>query len=755
MSLEIKPLLNLNKQALLALEKGNFSEFVKKIATIGEIIQKKLKIKKYRNNKTLECKLLNLDLKIETAINNKHKLGYQAFENAWRDKSLARLKKIKFTHDTGVKDNTRVKAEPDSCLLLWEESCYKIIPVSSEGEKLSAIDISKMDDVSEIIRKLPKELANKMPDLYTIEEKELVSGLKKALKCENYKDLDQTSLAAKSALDKETRRRIKLGLEAFKIINKNDFKPLIKQASQAEAYITNQGVALGYYSAKPSFKERMSFRANTYAVVKSSKQDLQVWFYKDKLSWPVDITSQVIPGKQECDKEDLAAEIYCHYLDKQAYKAIRTFKTTRQKITIAIGSIIAALTAFTYGTLEFGMAMLSFFVAMDVVWSNLWLALVGVLLIAGTVLLPIPSTWTSWKVFSTYLPEFFNKIQSEYNEINSKTKKTLFWGLSLFAFATGLAAGGLAYTSTIALPDLLGLGAIGAIFPPVGIFLAAVVAICQTCMLLRNFCSILRKQNSWKAFIKPFFKVNEALKDAKVSTGRKAITWGIVGGLIVLSVLGLAMSCFTSTRSVGKFFIDQLNTSPAKALAWGIAISGVGSFLSRLYFTLDAAINSGVIVCKRLIKNNLPALSRFKKFAITTDTVQAGGFYAQSAQSMLSQSRQTPQELSHDINFLFLSGMSTISRATLTIVAFLVASARYFAINTNHADEPEDPHKEAREQAASQRIKNIKNNYENNKSLLFLGTNKGNENSYPTPTKIITESMEGSVIKDVLSPSLM
>lgn len=629
-------LLGLYRKALLRLNKSNFSAFMKNLVNMGEIIQKELAIESYHaaGREAFEQALQGQALTDNSRIIYSEKLNLDVFENAWRDKSLARLGKIKFAY------HEYEKPEPNSCLLLWQEGRYKkIIPVNGQGQSLPAIEINKMDEVYAVVSKLTKELVDKTSEQYTIEENELISTLKRVLKQENRQDLDQTSLSAKSILCKQTRHRAKLGLECFKFI----------------------------------------FQQNT--------------IFKE----PEKLNEKISPPSFQ-------------HLDEQACKAIRDFKTSNEKITTGIGVALAALTAFTYGTLEFGMAMIGFYVALGVIWSNFWLALVGTLLITCAALLPIPSTWTNWKVFSTYLPEFLNKIRSEYNEINTKLKKALFWGLSLFAFATGLAAGGLAYTSAIALPALLNLGAISVIFPPLGIFLGAAVVVSQTCMLLRNFCKILRKQDSWKAFIKPFQKVDEALKQNKLSIGRKIITWVIVGGLVIFSVLGLAMSCFTSTRSIGKFFIDQFNATPERALAWGVAISGVGSFLSRVYFTLDAAISSGVIIFKRLASNyftgltKLPSLPFEKKAAIATDTLQAGGFYAQS---VLAQSQQTSQELSRDIN-LHLSGLPATTTGLLATGAFLVTSVRYFAINIKHTDEPEDPNMQVREQAANHRVESAK-----------------------------------------------
>ncbi|HVY53034.1 MAG TPA: hypothetical protein VHA13_00760, partial [Gammaproteobacteria bacterium] len=53
-----------------------------------------------------------------------------------------------------------------------------------------------------------------------------------------------------------------------------------------------------------------------------------------------------------------------------------------------------------------------------------------------------------------------------------------------------------------------------------------------------------------------------------------------------------------------KFFIDQIQLAPQRALALGIFISGVSSFLSRVYFTFDSAVTAGQILCKRLLKPN-------------------------------------------------------------------------------------------------------------------------------------------------------
>lgn len=429
-------------------------------------------------------------------------------------------------------------------------------------------------------------------------------------------------IKAKAGMDKKTRRQLKLGIQALDwLLNQK-----IPTSATEELHVTfheelptkqPKSTVSQYWIIPPqaSREGHLYFcqKGQTQAQL-IQDQTLQTMLQNDQLLWQMQFQAEhqhsEFSGKfktriaQEfADKIRAAVFAYhCRQLDKKAYQAIAHYRTWRQQLSKMIGSFLAAIAAFTYGAVTVVATLFGFFVAAHIVWTNPWMALAGGLLLAATVILPFPSTWLNWKVFSAYTPEFYNKIVTEYQAIPSNKKKALFWLLSLLALATGIAGGGLAYTATIALPALFGLGAVSAIFPPLGILFAAAIMVTQTCSLIRNFAALLRKKDSWQAFKEPFFKVNKILQQTNASRGRRFFTWMVVIGLTFLAALGLVMSCFTSTRSVGKLFIDQFKLAPARAVILGAMISGVSAFLSRMYFTLDSAISSGVIICQRLLK---------------------------------------------------------------------------------------------------------------------------------------------------------
>ncbi len=471
----------------------------------------------------------------------------------------------------------------------------------------------------------------------------------------------QKNLKAKAPLRKDIRHRLKLGMEAFKLL-----------------------------CVGGELEENTSSLQQTV----------------DRRSPAEESTSSL--NLQRVDQISEVEEKQFRKLDAAAQKAIRNYKTWRQKIKRVVEYTLAALTAFAYGTVEMVATMLGFFAAAGIVWTNPWLALLGVLLLAGAIIFPIPSTWTNWKIFSTYLPAFFDKIGDEYQEINSPKKKALFWLLSIFAFATGIAAGGLAYTATIALPAMMGLGTISLIFPPLGLILAAAITLTQTFTLLRNFAGILRKKDSWQALKEPFLEVKRFLNENQASWGRRLIIWSMVLGLALIALVGLAMSCFTSTRAVGKLFIDQFHTAPQKALICGIVISAVCSFFSRIYLTLSSTLASAIDFSKRLFKGEPSATTRephpipLKKImAILIDSVLAGLFYAWS---MISLCKKTPADLQQDID-LHLGGMSASSTTALATVAGLTSFVRNSAVSFDHAAKPENIEEEARQQYAAERVK--------------------------------------------------
>lgn len=725
-------------QAIDFLEKNNFEGFLQQLGHLGTWLQKGHPFPRR-----------------SFSLTPQQTLAFQIVQNAWHDQHLARIKHL----DIVSACDNKTPALPNSCLLLRlpEEPYWKIIPVNASGEKLDPLDLAAMDDVMELTQKLPVRLIDLDPQEYSQEEQALVSRLKRALKRANPATLAQNHLSAKAALSKASRHRLKLGLDAFK----SSCRPTKDLALSEEP---PPGLHLVILDQEPCEASWNNFEPNTYVVLRPRKgQKGRIWFYRSAHSKKQELRKKPFPALLSEEQlflmpEDEAFQkkrqhafddkikncllaYHCHQLDEQAQNAIRHYKTRWEKIIRGFEYSLAALTAFVYGAVEMTATMVGFFVAAGIVWTNPWLAILGGLLIAGAVIFPFPSTWANWKVFATYLPDFFDKIGAEYREINSKAKKGFFWLLALLALATGIASGGLAYTATIALPAMLGLSTIGFIFPPLGVIFASAILLTQTFSLLRNFTTLLRKENSWKSFLKPFQEVKKFLHDHHASRSRQLITWIMIGGLTLLALVGLMMSCFTSTRSVGKLFIDQLRLAPQKALACGIAIGAVSSFFSRVYLTVSSALSSAVTVCKQLFSNNASAkaktdkprnslsLSLKKWAAILIDSTLGAAFYAWS---IVSLNQRTATELEHDID-LHLSNLSPGSTAALATGAFLTSKARYVTLYLHHAMKPDNPYEAVTQTAADQRLKkNLAFYRENNPHSLFVQTKetKGEEQHY-------------------------
>lgn len=668
------------KQALASLEENKLGDFLEHMAALGKRLQLNPKLPHYKDNAAeLKTQLDLLSSDSVPTLHPRQALTFEALQNAWQDRGLARMSGFEFVESLDARGTPKVC----QILSLQEPPYWLLIPVNERGEKQAALhfedlkDAPGFDDVEELLEQ--KRLKKPVKDFDL--------RLTRALRRVNLATLDQRNFRAKADLSKDSRHRIKLGMEAFKL-------HFLKQEDKAE-----DELQFKMFDNPPTAREISACQPNTYLVLRPrSGQKARVWFIdgrskkrelkknylqkwydhqgyhfnKSLEQWFQDkhflfqvlfnaetadqklevntpnghafflkekshenirltflreeekqsvyhrkLALQDIQAKQKNDekfflREKLDEDIrlfllneHFRRLDAKAAAAIRRYKTRTQKVLSVFESAIALLAAISYGGVSLIATLVGFFVAAGVVWTSPGLAIAGVLLLAAAIVLPIPATWTNWKLFSTYLPSFFNKIGTEYREINSPKKKALFWGLSLFAIATGIATGALTYTATLAIPVMLGLGAgLSCIFPPLAIAFAAAVMISQTVTFVRNFCDILRKENSWKTFKKPFVDVRRFLRDSNASGGRQAATWAMVGFLCLFTALGLVMSCFTSTRSVGKFFIDQFMMTPDRAVYLGIAISAISSFLSRIYFTLSSAFKFSQQASKRMFRSD-------------------------------------------------------------------------------------------------------------------------------------------------------
>ncbi len=722
-------------QALALLEENDFESFLKQMGHLGKWVQTKLGLSSYKGQEeSFETALSETLASSFPPLKPEQKLAFEILQNAWQDRSLAKVKHLYFVEDCDL--NTL--GEPNSCFFsrLNEKPYWQVVPVDANGEKQKPLDLSDLEDIEELAQKIPIDFINLLPKDYSPQQQALIARLKLALKRAALETLDQSELRAKAKLSKALRHQLKLGMETFKWF----CLPTANQVLAEEKI--GPALNLEILDQEPAQEELARFGPNTYVVLRPQEgRDGRVFFYashkkKQKISnkalqqllstnnltfWMMENETFKARARQNFEekiKKNLL-EFHCRQLDAKAQRAIQEYKTFRQKIIRGLEYSLAALTAFVYGTVEMTATMVGFFVTAGIVWTNPWLAIVGALLLAGAVIFPVPSTWANWKIFSTYLPDFFDKIGVEYREINSKRKKGLFWGLALLALATGIASGGLAYTATIALPLMLGLGSLSFIFPPLGVIFAAAIALTQTFSLIRNFTTILRKENSWRSFIKPFQDVKKFLHEDGASRSKRLLTWTLICGLTLLAVLGLAMSCFTSTRSVGKLFIDQFKMAPQKALAFGIAISAVSSFLSRIYMTVSAALSSAIALSRQaLVKGPKSIRLSCKKWAaIIIDSLLGAAFYAWS---IIHLSQKTPQELEQDVD-LHISDLGTASTTALATGAFITTKVRYLTLYLKHAGGPEDVSTAARKKASDQRVgKNVMFFHQDNPQSSFV-----------------------------------
>jgi hypothetical protein len=385
-------------------------------------------------------------------------------------------------------------------------------------------------------------------------------------------------------------------------------------------------------------------------------------------------------------------------LVNEAHTVLANRQTPAQAAISVGGRFLAFMTAFAFGIVETGTAILALFYASAITWS---LSSIPIVLFAGVV--SGAATWVNWNNFKEDVPAtlqlFFGKDSwfdglTTYNDKGVKQtlsmrKIAILALLSFAALVTGIAIGALGYTSTLQVAELLkitGPKALAA-FGYAGSALGAMVAVTMTAWLVTGFAALLKNNDSTAAFMKPFKEVQDMLNDLDKTQGysmtRRIVAYSIMAALSVIALAGLAVSAYSCTQSVSKFCLDQFKASPERALAAGIAIGGIGASAARFYKTFSSAVLAGVNASKKIFlskddKKLPPKLSWSAIAAVLFESGTAGSFFAQS----------------------------WIGKGFSGIVAFsagLLASGRSFVIDMAHLDHS-NPNKAIIDRATNARV---------------------------------------------------
>lgn len=501
-------------------------------------------------------------------------------------------------------------------------------------------------------------------------------------------------LAANAQMSDERKGKVIQGLKIFKqmtIAKQNDeVKNYVKSQEQAtinSLYQREQAkLKADQQNALAEERKNMRVHKRMWASAKNYFANLQesaaAYFNKQE-----EINHKLAKTRTEIElaRETIALQ------DAKAFQAIKAYETRSQKARRYLAQFIAAGVSFAFGAVETGVAV--------VLMLSSWPAW-GIYLLATP--LAIISTWINWRNFKPYVPALFKDISGQNKFFDGLTtyrdEKGVMqeltparkYGLAVFAvFAalpTGIAIGALGYTSTLAIPTLPWIGGlvagVSSIFPPIAIGLAAIVTIAIICMSVKTFSRLLQNKDFTSAVKKPFQEVGNIFadktdKDGNVIKGpgspaAKRIAYVVTGLFAVIALVGLGMACFTTTRSIGRFLIDQFNTAPAVAAKVGIAICAGPAFVSRIWSTFQWIWSASATILKRIYPNKDEKGEKAGVGKVGLAVLEAGMegvFYGQGLQS---------------------GGTST----ALVAAAATTTSIRTLGGNAAHIDDPEDNPKE-------------------------------------------------------------
>lgn len=307
--------------------------------------------------------------------------------------------------------------------------------------------------------------------------------------------------------------------------------------------------------------------------------------------------------------------------DDKIVTAIKNHETARQKRVRYVGLFLTVVTSVAFGLIETGVA--AFFLGVGAYTALFaaptFLAFIGIA--AGAFALGTIATYVNYKIFKDDVPALLKEIAGkdhflqgflQYGKtpLTSKQKAALGIFSVLFALPTGIAIGALGYTSTLGVPAILGIFGVttaSAVFPPLGVAIASLVAITMTVFILRNFYTFITKhQGNFKSFIsEPFKNIDEVIskkypseENAYAHKVAKVVSYALTGIICALAITGLAVAALSGVNSVTKLVGDVFKSSAPISAAIGIAVGGIASFTSRIFFTFAKCAGAAVNLLK-------------------------------------------------------------------------------------------------------------------------------------------------------------
>jgi hypothetical protein len=333
-----------------------------------------------------------------------------------------------------------------------------------------------------------------------------------------------------------------------------------------------------------------------------------------------------------------------------AHHAIDAYKNSKY-----VGKGLTAVTSLAFGVIETGVAILGLFYGATIVWSPL---VIPIFLL--TTVIAAAATWATWKTYVAYVPDLVNNIIGKNALFDGLTsypnkskgirgklslgQKLLLLAFVPFAGTTGIAVGALGCTSTLAIPQLLGLGpTISAFFPYLAIGLAGLVAITITATYVENFAKLLQNENPWDKLKRPFLDVEATLGDG-ASLVKRIFAYTTTGLFVAVGAVALILSSYSSIKSVAECCPGLTPASPGKSAVLGFVIGGIANPISRAFFYFTNMTAAAVMLFTRLFKQSAPTTTDEVSTSETAVKVGISGIDALSGALFFAQKMQSQGE---------------------------------------------------------------------------------------------------------------
>lgn len=357
--------------------------------------------------------------------------------------------------------------------------------------------------------------------------------------------------------------------------------------------------------------------------------------------------------------ENQAADSILKEADEKIRGAIADYKTTRGKAISGVSTILGGVTALAFGPIEGGTAVFLLGVGL---LGLLGIPLAGpalfILLGVTVACVAAPAFYTNYvstrddvegvlggffgrEIFKNFL-EYKIKLKSTVRagldkdgkeivitrEITEKRKfsagqrAAMFLFTLLFAIPTGVGIAALGYTSTLLIPGIIamfGLAVPLAIFPPVAIAIAALVAVTMIAFFVSGFVGLLTDYVRYKEqinFENQFVNENEKKKisalefllgkknidlisnsiDSRFEKGSlpnkiaKVAAYTLTVVIFAISIAGLAFAAKAGAMSLAAMFHKVAKVPVALSIGLGIAMGGVCSFVGRAFKTTQTSV---------------------------------------------------------------------------------------------------------------------------------------------------------------------